>query len=137
MIAHSLAMVTIVVPDYDAGLAFFVGTLGFDLAEDTDLGAGKRWVVVSIGEGANLLLARAADETQAAAIGRQAGGRVGFFLHTSDLAASEAALRARGVTIEAPVRRESYGAVLVFRDPFGNRWDLIEALVPLEMGKAA
>lgn len=126
MIARSLAMVTIVVPDYDAGLAFFVGTLGFHLVEDTDLGTGKRWVVVSCGEGASILLARAADETQAAAIGRQAGGRVGFFLHTADITASEALLRARGVPIEAPVRRESYGAVLVFRDPFGNRWDLIE-----------
>lgn len=126
MIATRLAMVTIVVPDYEAGLAFFVGTLGFSLVEDTDLGAGKRWVVVSCGEGAKLLLARAADETQTAAIGRQAGGRVGFFLHTADIAASEALLRTRGVPIEAPVRRESYGAVLVFRDPFGNRWDLIE-----------
>ena len=126
MIARALAMVTIVVPDYEAGLAFFVGTLGFTLVEDTALGAGKRWVVVSCGEGAHLLLARAADETQAAAIGRQAGGRVGFFLHTADLAASEAMLRERGVMIEAPLRRESYGAVLVFRDPFGNRWDLIE-----------
>ncbi|WP_421849862.1 VOC family protein [Novosphingobium sp.] len=137
MIARSLAMVTIVVPDYDAGLAFFVGTLGFDLIEDTDLGAGKRWVVVSCGEGAKLLLARAADDAQAAAIGRQAGGRVGFFLHTDDIAASEALLRERGVMIEAALRRESYGAVLVFRDPFGNRWDLIEPLAPQEMGKAA
>ena len=126
MIARSLAMVTIVVPDYEVGLAFFVGTLGFSLVEDTDLGAGKRWVVVSCGEGAKLLLARAADETQAAAIGRQAGGRVWFFLHTADIAASEALLRTRGVAIEAPARRESYGTVLVFRDPFGNRWDLIE-----------
>jgi catechol 2,3-dioxygenase-like lactoylglutathione lyase family enzyme len=126
MIARALAMVTIVVPDYAAGLAFFVGTLGFTLVEDTDLGAGKRWVVVSCGEGADLLLARAADDAQAAAIGRQAGGRVGFFLHTADIAASEAALRERGVLIEAPLRREAYGAVLVFRDPFGNRWDLIE-----------
>ena len=126
MIAQKLAMVTIVVPDYEAGLAFFACTLGFAIVEDTDLGAGKRWVVVSCGEGANLLLARAADETQAAAIGHQAGGRVGFFLHTSDIAASEALLRTRGDTIEAPARRESYGAVLVFRDPFGNRWDLIE-----------
>jgi catechol 2,3-dioxygenase-like lactoylglutathione lyase family enzyme len=120
MIARALAMVTIVVPDYEAGLAFFVSTLGFSLVEDTDLGAGKRWVVVSCGEGANLLLARAADDVQAAAIGRQAGGRVGFFLHTADIAASEALL------IEAPARRQAYGAVLVFRDPFGNRWDLIE-----------
>lgn len=142
MIARALAMVTIVVPDYEAGLAFFVGTLGFTLVEDTDLGAGKRWVVVSCGEGASLLLARAVDDVQAAAIGRQAGGRVGFFLHTADIAASEAMLRERGVMIEAPARRESYGAVLVFRDPFGNRWDLIEPLAVQdvengEMGKAA
>ncbi len=133
MIARALAMVTIVVPDYAAGLAFFVGTLGFTLVDDTDLGAGKRWVVVSCGEGAKLLLARAADDVQAAAIGRQAGGRVGFFLHTADIAASEAALRERGVLIEAPLRHEAYGAVLVFRDPFGNRWDLIEP----RMDKAA
>ncbi len=137
MIARALAMVTIVVPDYAAGQAFFVGVLGFTLVEDTDLGAGKRWVVVSCGEGARMLLARAVDEVQTAAIGRQAGGRVGFFLHTDDIAASEGLLRERGVEIEAPVRRESYGAVLVFRDPFGNRWDLIEPLAPEKMGKAA
>jgi len=119
-------MVTIVVPDYDAGLAFFVGTLGFDLVEDTDLCAGKRWVVVSCGEGANLLLARAARR-RASGGNRPANRRAsGFFLHTADIAASEAMLRERGVFVEAPLRREAYGAVLVFRDPFGNRWDLIE-----------
>ena len=88
MIANRLAMVTIVVPDYEAGLAFFVGKLGFACVEDTPLDSQKRWVVVSPGSGTHLLLARAANDDQAAAIGRQAGGRVGFFLNTDDIAQS-------------------------------------------------
>jgi len=137
MIARSLAMVTIVVPDYEAGLAFFVGKLGFALVEDTPLDAQKRWVVVSPGNGAHLLLARAANDDQAAAIGRQAGGRVGFFLHTDDIAQSLGLLTKAGVEIVRSVSRESYGLVLVFRDPFGNRWDLIEPAAPSRIEKAA
>jgi catechol 2,3-dioxygenase-like lactoylglutathione lyase family enzyme len=126
MIATHLAMVTIVVPDYDEGVAFFVGKLGFALVEDTPLGNGKRWVVVSPGGGANLLLARAVDPEQSAVIGRQTGGRVGFFLHTPDIAQSVRNLAEAGVPLETAPRHEAYGAVVVFRDPFGNRWDLIE-----------
>ncbi len=137
MIASRLAMVTIVVPDYDAGLAFFVGKLGFALVEDTTLDAKKRWVVVSPGNGAQLLLARAANDDQASAIGRQAGGRVGFFLHTDDIAQSLALLTKAGVEIVRPVSREAYGAVLVFRDPFGNLWDLIEPAASSKVEKAA
>ena len=118
-------MITLLVPDYDEGIAFYVGRLGFALVEDTDLGAGKRWVVVAPSAGAALLLARAADARQAAAIGRQAGGRVGFFLHSDDFDADHARMSAAGVTFEAPPRREPYGRVAVWRDPFGNRWDLI------------
>lgn len=130
-IANRLAMVTLVVPDYDQGLAFFVGTLGFALVEDSPLDEAKRWVVVSPGSGTHLLLARAANADQVAAIGRQTGGRVGFFLHTDDLAQSRQRLEEAKIAIEGPVRIESYGSVLVFRDPFGNRWDLIEpASVP-------
>ena len=137
MIANRLAMVTIVVPDYDAGLAFFVGKLGFALVEDTPLDASKRWVVVSPGSGTHLLLARAANDDQAAAIGRQAGGRVGFFLHTDDIAQSLGLLAKVGVEIERPLRRETYGSVLVFRDPFGNLWDLIEPAAKPTNEKAA
>lgn len=126
MIASRLAMVTIVVPDYDEGIGFFVGKLGFVLVEDTTLDVGKRWVVVSPGSGTHLLLARAANAEQVAAIGCQTGGRVGFFLHTDDLAQSRQRLQETGIEIEVPVRHEPYGSVLVFRDPFGNRWDLIE-----------
>jgi len=119
--------VALVVPDYDAGLAFYVDTLGFDCITDLDLGNAKRWVTVAPpGGGATLLLARATDERQRAAIGNQTGGRVGFFLATSDFAADHARFLAAGVLFEEAPRSESYGRVAVFRDPFGNRWDLIE-----------
>jgi catechol 2,3-dioxygenase-like lactoylglutathione lyase family enzyme len=136
-IASRLAMVTVVVPDYDEGLAFFVGKLGFALVEDTPLDPQKRWVVVSPGSGAHLLLARAANDDQVAAIGRQTGGRVGFFLHTFDIAQSLVLLEQAGVEIERPLRRETYGTVLVFRDPFGNLWDLIEPAAKPIIEKAA
>jgi catechol 2,3-dioxygenase-like lactoylglutathione lyase family enzyme len=119
-------MTTSVVPDYDAGIAFCVGALGFDIVEDSDMGGGKRWVVVSGKEGGHLLLSRAATPEQAAAIGKQAGGRVGFFVHTDDFAGAHARLVEAGVNFHEEPRRESYGLVAVFSDPFGNRWDLIE-----------
>lgn len=123
----ALAMVTLVVADCDEAIAFYCGRLGFALIEDTDLGGGKRWVVVALdGGGARLLLAEARGAEQQAAIGRQAGGRVGFFLETGDFDRDFAAFTARGVRfLEAP-RRESYGTVAVFEDVYGNRWDLIE-----------
>jgi len=123
-----LAMVTLVVAAYDEAIAFYCGRLGFSLIEDTDLGGGKRWVVVAPegGRGARLLLAEARRGEQQAAIGRQAGGRVGFFLETDDFARDFAAFTAAGVKfLEAP-RREDYGTVAVFEDFYGNKWDLIE-----------
>ncbi|MDY7096957.1 MAG: VOC family protein [Pseudomonadota bacterium] len=123
----SLATVTLVVPSYDAGIAFYRDTLGFTLIEDSDLGGGKRWVVVSPGNGASLLLAKAADDAQIAAIGNQTGGRVSFFLHTDDFAATYARFMAGEVNFLEDPREEPYGTVAVFSDPFGNRWDLIES----------
>jgi catechol 2,3-dioxygenase-like lactoylglutathione lyase family enzyme len=119
-------MTTLVVPDYDAAIAFFVGGLGFDLIEDSDMGGGKRWVVVGGADGGRLLLAKAASPEQAAVIGHQTGGRVGFFVHTSDFAGTHARLVDAGATFEEQPRHERYGTVAVFSDPFGNRWDLIE-----------
>ena len=122
----SLASVTLVVPDYDEGIAFYTNALGFELVEDSDLGGGKRWVVVSPAGGARLLLAKAANDAQRAAIGNQTGGRVSFFLHTCNFTDTHARFVAAGVDfLEAP-RQEPYGTVAVFSDPFGNRWDLIE-----------
>jgi catechol 2,3-dioxygenase-like lactoylglutathione lyase family enzyme len=122
-----LQAVTLVVPDYDAGIAFFAGKRGFDLIEDTPRGDGKRWVVVApAGSEARLLLAAAANDAQRDAIGNQTGGRVGFFLETDDFARDHAAFMQLGVTFMEAPRREDYGIVAVFRDDFGNLWDLIE-----------
>ena len=122
-----LQAVTLVVPDYDQGIAFFVGKLGFDLIEDTLRGEGKRWVLVAPPGGeTRLLLAEGKGDRQRAAIGNQTGGRVGFFLETGDFARDHAAFVQRGVTFMEAPRREDYGTVAVFRDDFGNRWDLIQ-----------
>jgi catechol 2,3-dioxygenase-like lactoylglutathione lyase family enzyme len=120
-----IAAVALVVPDYDVGIAFYAGVMGFRLIADVDQGA-KRWVTVQPpGGGAHLVLARAECAAQRAAIGAQAGGRVFLFLETDDFARDHAAMLAAGVEFEEAPRHESYGTVAVWRDPFGNRWDLI------------
>ena len=119
---------TLVVPDYDEALAFYRRVLGFELLEDTPVGAGKRWVVVAPpgGAGAALLLAKADGERQLRHIGDQTGGRVALFLVTDDFQDEHARMADRGVRfLEAP-RREPYGTVAVFVDPYGNRWDLLQ-----------
>ncbi len=124
----ALGMIALVVRDYDEAIAHYVYGLGFTLIEDTPMSATKRWVVVAPSEdsGARLLLAKAADETQAAAIGNQAGGRVFLFLYTSDFDASYTRIAAAGVRFDGAPRQEAYGKVVVFEDMYGNRWDLIE-----------
>ena len=119
--------ITLVVPDYDAAIEFYVGKLGFELREDTKLSETKRWVrVAPPGAETSLLLAKADGPKQDAAIGNQTGGRVGFFLETDDFARDHAAMRSKGVKFKEAPRREAYGTVAVFADPFGNLWDLIE-----------
>ena len=119
---------SLLVPDYDTALEFYVGKLGFDLREDTDLGDGKRWVVIAPDAEAqtNILLAQAADDNQRAVIGNQFGGRIGLFLHTDNFTRDHAAMLAQGVTFEEDPRHEPYGTVAVWRDPFGHRWDLLQ-----------
>jgi predicted enzyme related to lactoylglutathione lyase len=121
-----LSAFSLLVPDYDAGIAFFCAGLGFTLTEDIDQGR-KRWVTVTPpGGGIRLVLARADDESQRAAIGNQAGGRVWLFLQSDDFNADHARILAAGGTFEEAPRHEPYGTVAVWRDPFGNRWDLIQ-----------
>jgi catechol 2,3-dioxygenase-like lactoylglutathione lyase family enzyme len=123
-----IAYVALLVRDYDEALSYYHGTLGFGLVEDSDLGGGKRWVVVAP-TGSNetrLLLARAASDAQAARIGDQTGGRVFLFLQTDDFWRDYEALRARGVRFCENPREEAYGTVAVFEDIYGNRWDLLQ-----------
>ncbi|MBU2866947.1 VOC family protein [Pacificibacter marinus] len=120
-----LSLLAILVPDYDVGIDFFTQKLGFNLLEDTDMGGDKRWVrVAPKGAQTEFLLARAVgDQTQA--IGAQGGGRVWLFLRSDDFEADYAVMKAKGVHFEESPRNEPYGMVAVFRDPFGNRWDLL------------
>lgn len=127
MSTHSLVAVTLVVPDYDEAIAYFAGVLGFELTADEPRENGKRWVTVRPrGSACELLLAKAANERQSAAIGAQTGGRVAFFLHTDDWARDHAAWTAKGVKFVEGPRYEPYGTVGVFEDRYGNRWDLIQ-----------
>ena len=122
----ALAMTTFLVPDYDEAIAFFRDALDFALLEASDLGGGKRWVVMGGASGGRLLLARAANDEQRASIGQQAGGRVGWFLASDDFAADYSRMADWGVEFLEEPRHEAYGTVAVFRDPWGNPWDLIE-----------
>lgn len=120
-----LSALTLIIPDYDAAIAFYCGVMGFDLTEDINQGH-KRWVrVTPPGGGAGFILAQPGNETQRAAIGHQGAGRVWLFLQTDDFERDYNALTIKGVTFEETPRHETYGTVAVFRDIFGNRWDLI------------
>ncbi|MFC4859320.1 VOC family protein [Actinophytocola glycyrrhizae] len=122
--AH-LGLVALLVRDYDEAIDFFTGALGFTLREDLPQG-DKRWVVVDPPGGqTGLLLARAVGAEQEARVGDQHGGRVGFFLNVDDFAAAHSRMIAAGVRFEEEPRTEVYGTVAVFRDLYGNRWDLL------------
>jgi len=127
-----LGLTTIVTLDYDEAIDFFVNTLGFELHKDVAITPEKRWVVVRPAQSdAGLLLAKATNTEQKAAVGNQTGGRVSFFLYVNHFDKTYAELQSRGVRfIESP-RDESYGRVVVFLDLYGNKWDLLESKNPL------
>jgi catechol 2,3-dioxygenase-like lactoylglutathione lyase family enzyme len=124
----SISQVTLVVRDYDEAISFFTTALRFRLLEDTTLGNGKRWVVVASdgNVGAAILLAKAATPDQLNHVGNQTGDRVSFFLETTDFWDDYRRMTSRGVTFVEQPREESYGTVAVFRDLYGNKWDLVQ-----------
>jgi catechol 2,3-dioxygenase-like lactoylglutathione lyase family enzyme len=125
---QSLALVALLVRDYDEALAFFVGDLGFVLVEDTFMPQqNKRWVVIAppASSGTRILLARASTPEQTARLGDQSAGRVFLFLHT-DIRRDYARYRTKGVEFVRPLTEEPWGQVAVFRDLYGNLWDLIQ-----------
>lgn len=130
MARSNLALVTYLARDYDEAIAWFENALGFVVVEDTDKGDGKRWVRVAAHNTAEtgFLIAHAVGD-QTSGIGHAAGGRVAYFLHTDDFEGLAARMRDAGVVFEEPPRREAYGTVAVFRDLYGNRWDLIEPTI--------
>ena len=126
--AHAIALVTLLVRDYDEAITYFTDALRFTVIEDTPLGDGKRWVVVAPpdSQGASLLLAKAATPEQWTQVGNQTGGRVFLFLHTTDFWNDYRAMQARGVRFAEEPREERYGRVVVFTDLYGNKWDLVQ-----------
>jgi catechol 2,3-dioxygenase-like lactoylglutathione lyase family enzyme len=126
---QSLGLVALVVREYDEAIAFYVDTLGFALVEDSYVSQqNKRWVVVAPpgSDGCRLLLARAVASEQAERIGNQTGGRVFLFLYTDDFWRDFHLYRSKGVVFVREPKEESYGTVAVFKDLYGNLWDLVQ-----------
>ena len=125
-----IAAVALTVHDYDEAIRFYVDKLGFELVEDTPLGRGKRWVRVkppgTSTTTTQLLLARAVNDSQRASVGNQTGGRVFLFLHTDDFKRDYDRLKANGVRFTRGPTEEPHGTVAVFKDLYGNQWDLIQ-----------
>ncbi|MBR0974656.1 MULTISPECIES: VOC family protein [Bradyrhizobium] len=123
-----IGYLSLLVRDYDEAIAYFIGRLGFELVEDTELGNGKRWVLVAPSGSleTRILLAKAVTVEQTQRIGDQTGGRVFLFLHTDDFWRDYEAYRSRGVVFREEPRVEPYGTVAVFDDLYGNRWDLLQ-----------
>ena len=123
-------MITLVVDEYDAAISHYVNDLGFALIEDKEMTPEKRWVVVAPShDGAKILLAKAATDQQRAAIGNSTGGRVGFFMYTTNFDETYEKYKARGIEFIEQPRQEANGQVVVFKDKYGNKWDLIESAI--------
>ncbi|KAI1357882.1 lactoylglutathione lyase [Xylaria arbuscula] len=124
---RALFQVTLVVDDYDRAKAYYCGVLGFDCVDDRPQGEDKRWVVVKPGkDGAALVLAKASTDMQRASIGKQTGGRVGFFLSTDDFSRDHKNFLEKGVKFLEEPRIMPYGTVAVFEDLYGNTWDFMQ-----------
>lgn len=124
---QKFALITLLVPNYDEGIEYFVNSLSFKKTSDLEMGAGKRWVIVQPpnSDGTGLILAVPSNDKQRAALGNQTGGRVGFFLHTDNFEEDYNRMKEKGVDFTEQPRKEVYGEVVVFRDPWGNLFDFI------------
>tara|TARA_R110002094_G_scaffold217614_1_gene188779 strand:+ start:58 stop:471 length:414 start_codon:yes stop_codon:yes gene_type:complete len=127
-IKQRISNIALVVEDYDDAIAFYTEKLNFQLIDDTDLGGGKRWVQISPpnANGTNILLAKASNEQQSQSVGNQAGGRVFLFLQSNDFWRNYHQMKTQGVEFTEEPREEAYGTVVVFKDLYGTKWDLLE-----------
>ena len=126
--AQNLALIALVVSDYDEAIQFYTQKLNFTLVEDTVMSETKRWVVVAPpgSTGCNILLAKAANNEQQTRVGNQTGGRVFLFLHTNDFWNDYNRMKAEGITFAREAVEEAWGTVAVFQDLYGNLWDFIQ-----------
>lgn len=124
---QSIGAVALLVRDYDEAIRFYTTKLRFKVVEDTPMGEEKRWVLLAApgSNGTRLLLAKAKTEVELSSVGCQAGGRVFLFLHTDDFGRDYREMRRLGVKFNEQPRHEAYGAVAVFEDLYGNKWDLL------------
>ena len=125
---QSIAHIALVVDDYDEAIEFYTKTLNFKLIDDTPQSETKRWVLVAP-EGSkecSLLLAKGVGDEQRSRIGNQTGGRVFLFLKTDDFWRDYKNFQSKGVTFVREPKTEEYGTVAVFKDLYGNLWDLVE-----------
>ncbi|MFT6418732.1 MAG: lactoylglutathione lyase [Cognaticolwellia sp.] len=127
-IKQRISNIALVVENYDDAIEFYTEKLNFELIENTDLGGGKRWVQISPpnAEGTNILLAKASNDQQQQSIGNQAGGRVFLFLQTNDFWRDYEYMKSQGVEFTEQPRVEEYGTVVVFKDLYGTKWDLLQ-----------
>ena len=127
-VQQHIGSIALVVKDYDEAIEFYTQKLNFELVEDTHLGEGKRWVLISPPNSSrtSLLLAKATTPEQISAIGNQTGGRVFLFLHTNDFWRDYNLMLSKGVTFTEEPRVEPYGTVVVFEDLYGTKWDLLQ-----------
>ncbi|MGB2741837.1 MAG: VOC family protein [Cognaticolwellia sp.] len=127
-IKQRIANIALVVESYDDAIEFYTQKLNFELLENTDLGGGKRWVQISPpnSNGTNILLAKASNDTQQQSVGNQTGGRVFLFLQTNDFWRDYQAMSSKGVEFCEEPRVEAYGTVVVFKDLYGTKWDLLQ-----------
>ena len=128
---QNLALIALVVDDYDEAIHYYTSVLKFKLIEDTVMSETKRWVVIAPegSNGTSLLLAKASTEEQKSRIGNQTGGRVFLFLHTDDIRRDYDFLKSKNVKFVREMTDESWGTVAVFADKYGNLWDLIQPKV--------
>jgi catechol 2,3-dioxygenase-like lactoylglutathione lyase family enzyme len=125
---HKIGYVTVLVNEYDEAVTFYTERLGFQILEDTDLGDGKRWILIapSVSSESCLLLAKASSSSQKEFVGNQTGGRIFLFLHTDDFWRDYKKMVSKGIVFKEIPRIESYGTVAVFEDLYGNKWDLLQ-----------
>lgn len=126
---QSIVHIALVVKDYDEAIAFYTKLLNFELIEDTyQPEQDKRWVVIAPpgSSGTTILLARASNDTQEAFIGNQSGGRVFLFLNTDDFWRDYNDMVDKGIEFVREPKEADYGTVAVFKDLYGNLWDLLQ-----------